>query len=68
MSSRPMSLTSIVLIVVIASAVVGAALGILRTQVGGPAWLTGAVAGAAAGGLAATLMRRRGRGRGNGTE
>lgn len=60
-TSKPMGLGTIFLIIIVTGAVVGALMGILRNEFGGPAWLAGAVAGALAGGFAQVLFRRRNR-------
>ena len=58
-TGKPMSVGTIFVIVILAGVVVGALLGILRNEFGGPVWLTGALAGAIVGGLAQVLFRRR---------
>jgi hypothetical protein len=58
-TGKPMSVGTIFVIIILASGVVGALLGIFGAELGGPAWLTGAVAGMVVGGLAQLLYRRR---------
>lgn len=58
-AGKPMGLGMIFLIVIITGAVVGALMGILRNEFGGPVWVAGALAGAIAGGFAQVLVRRR---------
>jgi hypothetical protein len=60
-TGKPMGLGTIFLIIIVTGAAVGALMGILRNEFGGPAWLAGALAGGLAGGFAQVLFRRRNR-------
>jgi membrane associated rhomboid family serine protease len=56
---KPMSIGLIFVIIILTAVVVGALLGILRTQTGGSALLSGGLAGFVVGLLASFLYRRR---------
>lgn len=60
-TGKPMGLGTIFFIIIVTGAAVGALIGILRNEFGGPAWLAGALAGGLAGAFAQVLFRRRNR-------
>ena len=58
-TGKPMSIGTILVIVILAGVVVGAIFGVIRNEFGGPTWLAGALSGAIAGGVAQVLNGRR---------